>query len=107
MWAGQPVTHRGQPALFAPSLSTLLTLAKKRGTYRYILGCAGAPRFHAPPPQARETPILDWSVCPLDLLDSPFARLSWTLSEVAKVSPLAGWPDRFAPWAVVGLMAQR
>lgn len=107
MWVGQPVTHLGEPAYFASSLPTLLKLAKKRSMYAGLLGCAKLPRFHAVPQQHREVKLLDWSVCPLDLLDSPFARLSKSLYDAAQVSPLTGWPDKFAPWAVYGLMAQR
>jgi len=55
----------------------------------------------------RDIPDLDWSHCPFDLVDSPFMVAVRGLDRLAKIAPLTGWPDRFAPWAVVGLMYLR
>lgn len=101
------MTHRGQHQTFTSALPTLLKLATKAGTYRNLLGCHGQPAFHAVPDAAREVDVLDWSVCPLDLLASPFMVAVHQLDRMAKVAPLAGWPDRYAPWAVAGLMTLR
>jgi hypothetical protein len=63
--------------------------------------------MHTPAPGALAVLDLNWSVCPLDLLQSPFFTMVEALERLAKVSPLAGWPDRYAPWAVDGLLALR
>lgn len=101
------MTYKGHVQTFASALPALLKLAKKAGSYRNILGCHGQEAFHAVPDSAREVDELDWSVCPLDLLANPFMQGVQQLDRLAKVAPLSGWPDRFAPWAVAGLMALR
>lgn len=63
--------------------------------------------MHAVPDQAREIPDLDWSVCPLDLLGAPHFAVIIQMDRLAKVSPLSGWPDRYAAWSVGGLIALR
>jgi hypothetical protein len=101
------VTHRGQHQTFTSALPTLLKLARAPGKARMLLGCQGRAALHLVPAQAREIADLDWSVCPLDLLGSPHYQAVVQMDRMAKVAPLAGWPDRYAAWAVAGLMALR
>jgi hypothetical protein len=109
-WAGgQEVTHHGERQTVTSALPTLIRLSKNPGKVRGILGCGrhgGA--LHAVPDPAREVADLDWSVCPLELLAHlPHLNAIRQLDKMAGVAPLAGWPDRYAAWAVVGLLAQR
>lgn len=103
------MTHRGTPQTFISALSTLLKLARsdKRAMLRGVCGCHGAPELHALPAQAREMAVLDWSHCPFDLLASPFWSAVVQLDALAEVSPLQGWPDRYAAWAVAGILELR
>ena len=71
------------------------------------LGCPGAVRFHAPLDGVRDVPDLDWSHCPIDLLGSPHFEAVHMLDQLARISPLSGWPDRYQPWAICGLIALR
>ena len=88
------------------ALPTLQRLARgDRAMMRLALGCQGAKRLHAPTPG--DVPDLQWSHCPLDLLDAPHYAAIRTLSRLAHISPLAGWPDRYASWAVDGVMTLR
>ena len=89
----------------ATALPTLLKLQRKRATIAMVLGCRGKPRFHKP--AVEDVPDLDWSHCPLDLLNDPHIAAVLSLSRMADVSPLSGWPSRYAAWAVAGLMAVR
>lgn len=99
--------HHGQHQTFVSAFPTLLRLARDPGKSRGVLGCHGAPHLHEVPEQARELADLDWSVCPFDLLECPFYAGVAMLDRLAKVAPLAGWPDRYAAWAVSGLMMLR
>ena len=101
------MTHRGQRQTFTSALSTLLKLSRKAGQVRGLLGCKGQDHLHPVPAHAREIAELDWSHCPLDLLSSPFATAVGQLDRMSAVGPLSGWPDRYAAWAVAGLMALR
>lgn len=101
------MTHRGQSQTFASSLPTLLRLGATPGKISGILGCRHLPPLHAPAESSHDIADLDWSHCPLDLLGSPFFAAVVQLDRLAKISPLAGWPDRYAAWAVLGLMALR
>ena len=87
----------------ATALPTLLRLSRKQATLRVVLGCHGQPRFHRPAPS--DVPDLDWSHCPLDLLDSPYIAAVNALWQTSEVAPLSGWPVRYAAWAVSGLLA--
>ena len=100
------MTHRGIPQTFASALPTLLKLSRNIRRNRMVLCCRGQSRFHEVNERAREIPDLDWSVCPLDLLQSPFAATVQALDAMATArTPLTGWPDRFKPWVVIGMMA--
>ncbi len=88
------------------ALPTLLSLAPKAGLHRAVLGCAHRPRWHACEGM-EEQPSLDWSVCPLDLLGHPLVQRVLDLDRLARVAPLSGWPDRYAAWAVNGLLLLR
>lgn len=83
---------------FATALPHALRMAR-RGGYAAILGC---PRVHAPhelrPKLRQQLPELDWSMCPLSIFDSPHWQMLHRIHEAAKMSPLAGWPDRYAAW---------
>lgn len=87
----------------ATALPILLKLARKQRTLRAVLCCRGQPRFHQPPDT--DVPDLQWSHCPLDLLEDPHVQACLHLSRMADVAPLSGWPARYAAWAVAGLMA--
>lgn len=101
------MTHKGSKQTFVTALPTLLRLAKAPGKVRGILGCQGQGHLHPVPMSARDVSDLDWSVCPLDLLGDPHFGAVFALDRLAKVAPLQGWPDRYAAWAVAGLMAVR
>jgi hypothetical protein len=70
---------------------------------RASLGCRGRPALHPLPSHARDVPDLDWSVCPLDLLDGPHLRATLDVARLARVSPLAGWPRGWSAWLVGAL----
>ena len=72
-----------------------------------MLGCGALPHLHAPPESSRSIASLDWSHCPLDLLDCPQMSTVLQLDRLSRVSPLAGWPERYAAWVVAGIMAVR
>lgn len=97
--------HQGHPMTVATALPTLLRLAKKQRTLRIVLGCQGQPRLHKP--RDSDVPDLQWSVCPLDLLDDPHIQAVQHLSALAEVAPLQRWPIGYAAWAVSGLVALR
>ncbi len=88
------------------ALPILLKLATKADIHRPLLGCNRLPRFH-PVDGMGETPSLDWSVCPLDVLTMPEFGHIFKLDKLATIAPLSGWPDRYAPWAVEGLLTLR
>lgn len=92
---------------FLSALPTLLKIASNPRKYAPMLGCHGQERLHSVPATSRESAILDWSACPLDLIDSPFFHHVLAIDRLAKVSPVANWPDRFAPWLVGGLLSLR
>lgn len=89
----------------ATALPVLLKLQRKRRTLRVVLGCAHQPRYHKP--AVADVPDLDWSHCPLDLLDDPHIGAAQHLSRMADIAPLSGWPTGYAAWVVAGLMAIR
>lgn len=99
--------HRGEPQTFVSALPALIRLAKDPGKHRVMLGCHGQGHLHEVPAQAREVASLDWSHCPIDLLDSPHFRAVRQLDRLARVSPLTGWPSDYAAWAVAGVLAIR
>lgn len=90
---------------FSSALPLLLKLAKREQTNAMLLGCAGVK--HDVPAAAREVGDLDWSTCPLCLLRSPFWTGVRTLDRLLLAAPVTGWPDRFAPWAVAGVLYLR
>jgi len=96
---------------FTTSLPTLLRVTRgtpdELGMKRRLLGCKRGEHLHAPSSAVKAIPDLQWSHCPVDLLDSPHMRAVDMLSKLAAVSPLAGWPDRYAAWAVHGVMVLR
>lgn len=96
----------GQPQNVVTALPTLIRLARKAKQIRSYLGCTGA-FLHQVPEDAREIDELNWSVCPLCLLASPFCQAILELDRLARIAPLAGWPDRYAYWAVRGLTILR
>ena len=88
------------------ALPTLLRVTRgDQAMMRFALGCRGAPTLHAP--SKTDIPDLQWSHCPYDLLGSPHIAAIRTLSRLATVSPLSGWPDKYAAWAVSGVMTLR
>lgn len=89
----------------ATALPVLLKLQRKRNTLRQALGCAGKARLHAP--AKTEIPDLDWSHCPLDLINDPRIVAVFHLSRMANVAPLSDWPAGYAAWVVAGIMALR
>lgn len=104
------MTHRGIRQTVVSALPTLLKLAKEPDKHQRMLGCLlpGAGHLHpVPDGPSREIVDYDWSICPLDLLGDPHFGAIFDLDRLAKVAPLQGWPDRYAPWAVMGLMALR
>lgn len=91
---------------FSDALPILLRVRAKAKTLRGILGCRNGEHLHPVP--AQELPMLQWSCCPLDLVDSdPRIRALRALEAMGQVSPLSGWPHRYAAWAVQGLMTLR
>jgi len=92
---------------FSSALPILLRIARKGTVLKHVLGCAGQPALHDLPKTVRETPDLDWSHCPLDLLDTPYLVAVQHLSRLAEVSPLSGWPTAYAAWAVSGVLTLR
>ena len=101
------MTHGGQVVTFSAALPALIRIARQRKTMRLVLACAGADHLHPVPDSCRDVPDLDWSHCPLDLLDSPMFGASNLLSKLADVSPVDGWPTKYAAWAVAGVLAIR
>lgn len=81
-----------------------LLKATKGGAAAVVLGCRGEP--HDVPDQARDVPDLDWSICPLCLANRVLTPLR-ELALMAEVSPLTGWPDRYAIWAISGILRLR
>ncbi len=102
------MTHRGIKQTVVSALPTLRRLAKAPDKHRRMLGCMSGGHLHAVPDgPSREIVDYDWSVCPLDLLGDPHFGAIFDLDRLAGIAPLSGFPDRFAPWAVMGLMALR
>lgn len=46
-----------------------------------------------------------WPACPVSLLRSPRWQYIVTLSNAKVISPLSGWPGRYAVWVVEGVSA--
>jgi len=92
---------------FSSALPILLRLNRKAKMLRTILGCSGKPAMHPVPDSCSETPDLDWSHCPLDLLASPYLSAAHHLNRLADVAPLDGWPTKYAAWAVAGVLTLR
>lgn len=92
---------------FAAALPVLLRLRKRQQMSALLLGCPGDGRPHAVSPEAAQVADLDWSACPLCLLRGPHLAMTEQLDRLAKVSPLSGWPDRYAAWAVTGVLHLR
>lgn len=82
----------------------LAKLSKPGGSAALLLGCRGVP--HDVPEQARDVPDLDWSECPICLARHVLTPLR-DLVAMAEVSPLSGWPDRYAIWAISGILHLR
>ena len=99
--------HGGQPTTIISALPDLLKLAKKHDLHRRLLGCDRLPFGHAVPEHLRENPLLNWSVCPMDVLSCGHVQAVVGLDRMSKVAPLSGWPHDYAAWAVSGLMALR
>jgi hypothetical protein len=85
------------------ALPTLLKIASKPDLHRRILRCEHLPFGHVPDLGA-DHPVLDWSICPLDLFSHPLIAALLRLDRMAAISPLSGWPNDYAPWAVDGMM---
>jgi len=92
---------------FSAALPILLRIARKGAVLKHVLGCAGQPALHELPKTVKDTPDLDWSHCPLDLLDTPYLVAIQNLDRLAAVAPLAGWPTAYAAWAVSGVLTLR
>ncbi len=92
---------------FAAALPLLLRLRKRLQMSAMLLQCPLDGTRHDVPAQAREVADLDWTVCPLCLLRSGHLDTVQDLDRLASVSPLSGWPDRYAPWAVLGVLHLR
>jgi hypothetical protein len=105
--AGVSVMHQGKSVTFASALPALLQVRRQGGSLRGALGCRGQPAYHAVPESTREVTLLDWSHCPLDLLAGPHLRACEQLDRFARISPLQGFPDRYAPWVLHGLTLLR
>jgi len=88
----------------AKALPVLLKIAAKPDLHRRVLGCDRHPRGHRTD-VGHDYPMLDWSVCPLDLLSHPLFAALWKLDRLAAVAPLSSWPEGYSPWAVEGLLA--
>lgn len=86
------------------AIPKLLKLQKNPASAALILGCRGVP--HAMPDSAQDVPDLDWSTCPLCLARRVLTPLR-DVAAMAEVSPLSGWPDRFAYWAIAGILQVR
>jgi hypothetical protein len=100
--------HKGQPQTFMSSLPALLRLQSNAAMLRPLFGCAGQPRLHSvPADRVSQTPSLQWSVCPFDLLDSPHLQAVRNLDRLSRIAPLSPWPRGFAAWAVAGLLTIR
>lgn len=98
--------HRGQRITFQAALPIILRVGKSAKMLRAAFGCRGKGPGH-PMPES-DVPDHQWSVCPLcTLMDGPQMRQVITLDRLAKVAPLAGWPDRYAAWLVAGLLTIR
>ena len=90
------------------ALPILLRLERKRSMLRSVLGCRGAPHLHPVPRDvAADTPDLDWSHCPLDLVADPAIAAVLHLARLAEIAPLSGWPMGYAAWAVAGVLTVR
>ena len=89
----------------AAALPLLMKIQRRAQSIAPVLGCRGAP--HEVPASAREIDDLDWSVCPLCLLGHPLLAALRQFDHLLAASPVAGWPDRFAPWAVAGVLYLR
>lgn len=101
------MTHSDIPQTVVSALPTLHNVASRRSTLYKAVGCQFGKRLHPVLEGARDVPSLDWSHCPFDLLElPPFQRLQ-RLNALAKVAPLADWPDRYAPWVVEGIITMR
>lgn len=85
------------------AIPKLLKVQRQSGA-AIMLGCRGVR--HAIPEQARDVPDLDWSTCPLCLAAVVLQPLH-DLARLAEVSPLAGWPDRYALWVLRGILQVR
>lgn len=46
-----------------------------------------------------------WPACPVSLLRGPRWQYIITLSNAKAISPLSGWPARYAVWVVEGVTA--
>jgi hypothetical protein len=89
---------------FIAALPTLLKIAKRgRREMRQVLQCSRHPSLHPSPPGARAVAILNWSVCPLDIIEAGHLQALQRLQRVAAVAPIAPWPGAFAAWVVEGL----
>lgn len=90
------------------ALPILLKLLPTAVMHRQVLGCTRHPFGHAVDPKlAKSTPMLDWSVCPLDLVAHPLIQSVFTLDRLAKIAPVSNWPTGLTAWAVEGLLLLR
>ena len=99
--------HQGVRQTLTSALPKLLALDRRQDVLRGLLGCAHHAHPHPVPEDLRETAELDWSTCPMGLLGGPHVQAIARLDRLAKVAPVDGWPGRFAPWAVFGVLALR
>ena len=83
------------------AIPILLKLTRKGSAAAMLLGCRGVP--HAVPDSARDVPDLDWSTCPICLARTVLQPLREVV-RLSRVAPLSGWPDRYAVWALSGIL---
>lgn len=100
---GRQISHGGQPQSLLDAVPKLLRLQGRAGILRSVLNCNG--KTHAMPDT--DVPELAWSHCPLCLWESPQVQSLRNLARLSEVAPLSGWPDRFAVWAVHGVVLLR
>lgn len=99
---GEQITHRGKPVTAIDAVPLLQRLAGRAGVLAPLLNCNGTAGHPIPD---SDVPELQWSACPLCMLSAPWYQSLRVLASMADVSPLSGWPDRYAVWTVHGLIA--
>jgi len=101
------VTVDGEPATWVTLLPHLLTIWQKESLYRRVWPCRCRSGPCHEVPEGAELPGGQWSACPFGLLRGPQFQALLSLHECARISPVAGWPDRFPAWLAWGLVTLR